>query len=314
MKAEREERIAEAKALVEVRQDLQSMALSPQNFGDAHTMAQALAKSNLVPRAMYGKPHDILLSLMWSKELGIGPAQGLGSIHVIEGRAGISAELAVALCMRSDECEFFQLIESNSEKATYQTKRKGSPNSTTLTWTIEDAQRAKLVHKDNWTYYPGPMLRARCSMALARIVYPDVILGIQSIEEMEEIHPDAFDEDRLVSPLSIEQGEAPEDPEAEKEPRVEDGEIEERPDDSELGTQFDPEPSEPPLEAPREPMPSHDAAGEPIPMEVRIEDAASMGELMSLVTEIQEIEDEETRVGLRKIYAARRRVLNEVSK
>jgi hypothetical protein len=195
---DRSEQVKELGALVEARKDLRNIGLAPANFGDAFSMAQALGKSSLVPKAMQNKPHDILLSLMWSRELRIGPAQGLTAIHIIEGRASLAAELMVALVLRSPECEYFQLTKSDAAVATYVTKRRNNPNSTEMSWTIEDAQRANLTGRTNWKSHPAAMLRARASAALARVVYPDIVLGVSLPDEIAEF----TDGDEFSNPLN----------------------------------------------------------------------------------------------------------------
>jgi len=57
-----------------------------------------------------------------------------------------------------------------------------------MSFTIEQAQRAGVTGKDNWKKYPEAMLRARCISALARAVYPDVVLGIYETDELEPVH------------------------------------------------------------------------------------------------------------------------------
>jgi hypothetical protein len=52
---------------------------------------------------------------------------------------------------------------------------------------MEDARRANLVGRQNWKAHPAAMLRARCAAALARAVYPDLLLGVYEESEGEEI-------------------------------------------------------------------------------------------------------------------------------
>jgi hypothetical protein len=105
--------------------------------------------------------------------------QSLRSIHVIEGKPSCSADLILALCKRRPEvCRYFRLVRSDATVATYETLRDGRPAPTTLSFTIEQAKSASLTGKDNWKKYPEAMLRARCIAALARAVYPDLVLGV----------------------------------------------------------------------------------------------------------------------------------------
>jgi hypothetical protein len=111
--------------------------------------------------------------------------QSLRSVHVIEGKPTLSADLIAALVKsRSDVCEYFRLVESAADAATYETKRRGEPSPTRMSFTMADATRAGVTGKDNWRKYPAAMLRARCITALARAVYPDLVLGVYDPDEL----------------------------------------------------------------------------------------------------------------------------------
>lgn len=172
-----------------------SESLVPQSTGNDLTewraqmdLCQQLAKSGLIPRALVGKPADILVILMAGRELGIGPMLALRSINVIEGKPAISADLASALILKSAVCESFRPTESTDKKCVYEAKRKGQAAVTT-SFTIEDASRAKLLGKDNWQKFPAAMLRARCALAAGRAVFPDIIAGIYEIDELQKESP-----------------------------------------------------------------------------------------------------------------------------
>jgi hypothetical protein len=111
--------------------------------------------------------------------------QSLRSIRVIDGSPTMSADLMVALVKRARECEYFQLIESTPDIATYETKRHGSLSPTRMSFTIDEAREAQLTGKDNWKKYRAAMLRARASAALCRVEYPDLMLGIYETDELD---------------------------------------------------------------------------------------------------------------------------------
>lgn len=144
-----------------------------------------LSKSALIPQALRGKPADVLVVLMKGRELGLQPMQALGEINCIQGRAVVSAQLKVGRCVRDKVCAYFRLVSSDGKQATYETQRKGS-EPVKLTWTMQQAQAAGLTGKDNWKAHPEAMLRARCSSALATAVYPDLVLGLDTKEEVAD--------------------------------------------------------------------------------------------------------------------------------
>ena len=151
---------------------------------DLGPTALVAAASALAPDALRNRPQDALMVLMAGRELGFAPMQSLRLITVIKGKITLAADATVALVRKSGECVEWRCTETTATKATYVTKRKGDTEPTTLTWTIEQAQRAGLVSGTGWRSYPEAMLRARCAAALARIVYPDIVAGIYDPDEL----------------------------------------------------------------------------------------------------------------------------------
>jgi hypothetical protein len=157
----------------------------PRGMEEALKLADQFAKSNLLPAHLRGKPADVLVTLLSGRELGFSPLQSVRAIYVVEGKPTLAAEAMVALCKRQPEvCEWFRLVESTPQRATYETKRKGEPEPTRLTFTIEDANRAGVTGKAVWKNYPAAMLRARCASGLARAVYPELLFGCYDPEEL----------------------------------------------------------------------------------------------------------------------------------
>lgn len=158
----------------------------PTTLAEALGLAERLSKSGLVPDALKNKPQDVLVIVMTGHELGLGTMQSLRSISVVNGKAIISADLAVSLAKKHPECLYFRLVESTSERATYETERKGE-GKTRMDWTMKQAAEAGLVGRGPWKTYPAAMLRARCGMALARAVFPDALLGVYDPDEAQDM-------------------------------------------------------------------------------------------------------------------------------
>lgn len=166
--------------------------LEPRTFAECVTLGQIAAKSGL-----FGvkTPEAATMALLTGASLGISPVAALRGITVIQGKATLDATLVAGLVQRHPECEWWRVEESTAERCTIVTKRRGIA-AVSLTWTLEDARRAKLTEKDNWKNYPRAMLRARCTTELARMVYGDVFFGVYSPEELD--HVDAAPAQRTV--------------------------------------------------------------------------------------------------------------------
>ena len=175
--------------------DSYKRGLEPTGIDAAMRVATALAKTG------YGgteEPEQVLAKMMFGRELGLTVMNSLRSVYVVNGRPGLDANVMHALCLQSPACEYFDLVETTAERATYRAKRRGRPEQI-LSWTIDQAKAAGLLGgrpdprnkgqlteaKDNWRNYPENMLRARCIANLARICFPEAINGMHTPEELE---------------------------------------------------------------------------------------------------------------------------------
>ena len=156
---------------------------APRTMAEAWKLAQTFHASGLLPRGI-ASPEAAFTIIATGAELGLSPMASLRSIHVIEGKPVLSAALIAGIVQRRpDLCEGFALVESSDTIATYETTRRGQ-TPVRMSFTIEQAQRARLTDKDNWKKYPHAMLRARASAELARAVYPDVVGGLYDPDEI----------------------------------------------------------------------------------------------------------------------------------
>lgn len=188
---------ADSKAAAMQRMERTAYGFQLANMDDAWKVANMLAQSALMPDALKGKPNDVLVQLVTGAELGLGIMQSIREIYVVKGRGYISSLLKVALVKQSSHCKYFRLVESTTEKATFVTERWGEGGPTTMTFTAAEARKAGLLdrkNKDgqidpesNWQKYTALMLRRRCQNQLCDEVYPDVVRGIGTEDEREEV-------------------------------------------------------------------------------------------------------------------------------
>lgn len=152
----------------------------PANVEAALAVATKLAKSNLLPEALRGKPEDVLIVMWKGRELGIPAMAALGDIHIVKGKPFISSNLLVAMCLASPVCEYVKPIERTLERCTYEAKRRGPGNGPIrITFTMDDAKRAGLIQQNqNYLKFPADMLQYRCAERICNTVFPDVTKGV----------------------------------------------------------------------------------------------------------------------------------------
>lgn len=163
--------------------------LDPRSMKDARILAKDMYESRMF--SAYGTPQAVLSTVMVGRELGLPAMASLRSIHIIEGRHSLSAQLMVGVILKSGLAEYFEPISFSDTEATFETKRKGARNPVRLTHTIEMAKTAWSKGNDAWTKSgwgrnPTDMLVARAESRLARLVYPDLMAGLYTPDELRE--------------------------------------------------------------------------------------------------------------------------------
>jgi len=95
-------------------------------------------------------------------------------------------------------------------------KRSDNGDEMSVTWTLEMAERAGLLNKQNWKKYPEAMLWARAASQLCRMLFADCFAG--ATYTPEEIGADEITGDELLheppvaAPSQIELETEPEEP------------------------------------------------------------------------------------------------------
>ena len=157
----------------------------PASWVAAMRLAARIHQTPFVPKALRGDPHSVLACILTGEELGLGPMQSLRMVNVIEGRPTASAELMRALVNRAGHR--LSVVEATDDHVTLYGRRKDTGADATVTWTLKDAQRAKLTGNPAWGKYPRSMLLARATSELCRQIFSDVIGGLYTPEETAAI-------------------------------------------------------------------------------------------------------------------------------
>lgn len=169
--------------------EVKALAIIPRTVAELMSLAEILAKSDLLPKALRGKVPDVAMTIMAGQEMGFSPGQALRNFHVIEGKPVLSADGMVALALGSGLARYFRRIEESDDRVTYETLRVGEDKPRRCTWTYQMAKDAGLNTKDNWRTFRRAMLAARAKSELARDVYPDVLAGCSAQEEVGDWSP-----------------------------------------------------------------------------------------------------------------------------
>lgn len=170
--------------------------------------AQKAAGSGMVPKDYIGKPDAICIAIQMGSELGLAPMQALQNIAVVNGRPAVWGDALPALCRASGVCVYIrEWHEGEGDALTYycEAKRKDDPNPIRGQFSVADAKQAGLWQekatatkrgRDGGTYeaptgpwysYRSRMLQMRARGFGLRDAFPDVLKGLITTEEANDI-------------------------------------------------------------------------------------------------------------------------------
>ena len=160
--------------------------LEPKSLTEAMEFAEVLSKSGILSGDYQGKPANVLVAIQWGYEVGLAPMQALQNIAVINGKATVWGDSALAL-VKSHPAYRGHEEWLEGEEAICEIKRRlpnGDIETTRRTFSIQEANRAGLTNKKGpWQNYPNRMLCLRARGFALRDSFPDALKGIITTEE-----------------------------------------------------------------------------------------------------------------------------------
>lgn len=167
----------------------------------AEYWAKKLAGSDLVPKDFKNNPANCFIAIQWGKDLGLAPLQAVQNIAVINGRPALWGDAVPALVIASKQCEYINMTFENNT-AICKVKRINQPEHIS-TFSMQQAKTAGLLEKQGpWKQYPDRMLQNRARAFALRDVFPDVLKGLYTAEELIDSLPFDMGNADVVSPIN----------------------------------------------------------------------------------------------------------------
>lgn len=150
-------------------------------YADMEKMATVIAQSGL-----FGvkNPTQALALMLLSQAEGLHPVMAARDYHVIQGRPTLKADTMLARFQAAGGSVEWHDYTDKIVRATFSHPRGGK---VTVAWTLETAKEAELAGKDMWKKFPRAMLRARVISEGIRTVFPGVLAGMYTPEEVRDM-------------------------------------------------------------------------------------------------------------------------------
>ncbi len=155
-------------------------------------LAAQIAATDFVPKGLRDDSAGVTAAILYGREVGLPPMSSLKSINVVHGVPSLEAEAMRALILSHGHELRFE--ETTATRCRMAGRRRGQEQWTTAHYTMDEAKQSGDAAKNqNYRTRPVEMLIARCTTRLARMIFPDVVGGLASPEDIDqaEIAPES---------------------------------------------------------------------------------------------------------------------------
>lgn len=162
-------------------------------FEHAQRVAAVFAKSTMVPQQFQGNIANCVIALNLAERMLVDPFMLMQNMYIVHGRPGIEAKLAIALINQSGRFSPLRYeLEGEDDNSGCRAYSKQLTSGETLYGPLVTIGMAKAEGWYNktgskWKTMPELMLEYRSAMFFARTYCPEVLLGMQTREELQDI-------------------------------------------------------------------------------------------------------------------------------
>lgn len=165
----------------------------PRNLAALYRLGVMYSKSSLVPDHYRNRPEDCAIGIQMAMRCGVDILTFLQSSYIVHGKPGIEAKLAIALINASGQIKgrirwkFDGAGKTRKCTAFATDALTGETLEQTIDWAMVEAEGWSKKSGNKWSTMPDVMFQYRSAMFLARMHFPDVLMGLRTVDELEDI-------------------------------------------------------------------------------------------------------------------------------
>jgi hypothetical protein len=168
-----------------------------QAFEDAQRIAKALASSTLIPPQFQGQQGfaNCLVALEIANRMRMSPFQVMQNLHIIHGRPSWSSQFIIGLingCGRFSPLRYDVTGQGDTLACTCVATELASGNDLrgpTVTMAMAKKEGWATKSGSKWLTLSDLMIRYRAAAFWGRLYIPELLVGIQTQEEVVDIEP-----------------------------------------------------------------------------------------------------------------------------
>jgi len=165
------------------------------NFEDAQRMAKMLATSDLVPKNYQGNIPNTMIALEMANRINVSPFQVMQNLDIIQGKPSWRSTFIIAAlnsCGRFKPLKF-EFVGSDTQSDSYGCRAYTDDfdgNRITgplVTWLMVKSEGWLSKVGSKWKTMPELMFQYRAASFFGRLYAPDILNGMQSVEEVKDV-------------------------------------------------------------------------------------------------------------------------------
>lgn len=160
--------------------------------------AQYLAQSSLLPKHFAGQPANVLIALEYARQLSsetrnLSPISVMQNLYVVHGNCGLSSKFMIALANSSGKLDHQIRYRKTKNEAgkVIAIEAYSSIDGEEISYTVDmDMARSEGWDKNpKYKSMPELMLSYRAASFLIRIYIPEVVMGLQTDDDVRDMEP-----------------------------------------------------------------------------------------------------------------------------
>lgn len=171
-------------------------------------VAGMLAKSTIVPITYQNRPENCFIALDMASRMGVSPMVVMQNLYVIQGKPSFSGQAIASMIRSAPQFRNVELHyvgeEGKDTWGAYVTAEKVATGKTLKggTVTIATAKKEGWFQKSGskWQTMPEMMLAYRAYTWFGRVYCPELLMGMQSTDEVYDIVSEVPDKAKPINP------------------------------------------------------------------------------------------------------------------
>lgn len=169
-------------------------------FEQTARVANMLSKSSLVPASYQGNPQDCFIAVEMAARMNTSPIFIMQNLYVVKGKPSWAGQACMAMinaCGKFRNVRHVYVGEKGTDSRGCYVTAERIADGETVNGTEINMAMAKAegwTSNPKWRNMPEQMLAYRAAAFFARIHCPEALMGLQTVEEVQDVTVNSTDE------------------------------------------------------------------------------------------------------------------------